>query len=276
MGAVTVTEPLVLPGELTLVLESAADSIAGPRPDNQDAGLAAARVVAVADGVGGSAGGATAAGLVIDRLRASADLARPDAPDLVGSVEAATGDLAAALAGDPALEGMATTLTAAALTSGGRLVLAHVGDSRAYLLRRGELIRLTTDHSLVQALIDSGAITPEQARTHPLRSVVLAALHGRAEDLAGLAVSALPVQPGDRLLLCSDGLSGAVPEQTLREVLAAGASPADTVRRLLQTALARSTQDNATAVVADVGASVGGPALPTAVVGAARTLRRRP
>jgi serine/threonine protein phosphatase PrpC len=272
---VSVTEPLVLPGELTLVMESAADSIAGPRPDNQDAGLAAARVIAVADGVGGSFGGATAAGLVIDRLGAAADLARPDAPDLVGSVEAATADLAAALTRDPALAGMATTLTAAALTSGGRLVLAHVGDSRGYLLRRGELIRLTTDHSLVQALIDSGAITLEQARVHPMRSVVLAALRGRPEDLAGVTVRALPVQPGDRLLLCTDGLSGAVPEVALREVLAAEASPADTVRRLLQTALARSTGDNATAVVADVGVLVDGPALPTSVVGAARTLRRR-
>jgi serine/threonine protein phosphatase PrpC len=273
---VSVTEPLVLPGELTLVLEAAADSIAGPRPDNQDAGLAAARVVAVADGVGGAAGGATAAGLVIDRLRAAADLARPDAPDLVGSVEAATGDLAAALAGDPALAGMATTLTAAALTSSGRLVLAHVGDSRAYLLRRGELIRLTTDHSLVQALIDSGSITPEQARSHPLRSVVLAALHGRPEDLAGLAVSALPVQPGDRLLMCTDGLCGAVPEETLRDVLAAEDSAADTVRHLLRSALAHSTGDNTTAVVADVGVHVSGPALPTTVVGAARGARRRP
>jgi len=272
---VSVTEPLVLPGQLTLVLESAADSIAGPRPDNQDAGLAAARVVAVADGVGGSFGGATAAGLVIDRLRAAADLARPDAPDLVGSVQAATDDLAAALTRDPALAGMATTLTAAALTSGGRLVLAHVGDSRAYLLRRGELIRLTTDHSLVQALVDSGTITPEQARVHPMRSVVLAALRGRPEDLAGVTVRALPVQPGDRLLLCTDGLSGAVPELALREVLSAEASPADTVRRLLRTALARSTGDNATAVVADVGVLVGGPALPTSVVGAARALRRR-
>src|SRR4051794_40420258 len=105
VGTVSVTEPLVLPGELTLVLDAAADSIAGPRPDNQDAGLAAARVVPVADGVGGSVAGGPAAGLVIDRLRGSADLARPDAPDLVGSVEAATGDLAAALTRDPELSG---------------------------------------------------------------------------------------------------------------------------------------------------------------------------
>jgi PPM family protein phosphatase len=131
-------------------------------------------------------------------------------------------------------------------------VLAHVGDSRAYLLRRGELIRLTTDHTLVQALLDSGAITPEQARAHPLRSVVLAALHGRPEDLAGLAVSALPVQPGDRLLLCSDGLSGVVPAATLQRVLRAERRPAAAASRLLMAALAAGTRDDVTAVVADV------------------------
>jgi serine/threonine protein phosphatase PrpC len=269
---VTVTEPLVLPEELTLVLDAAADSIAGPRPDNQDAGLAATRLVAVADGVGGSVGGATAAGVVIDRLRAAADRARPEAPDLVGAVQTVNGDLAGVVTRDPSLAGMATTLTAAALTSEGRLILAHVGDSRAYLLRRGELTQLTADHTLVQAMVDSGALTAERARTHPLRSLVLAALHGRPEDVAGLAVSARPLEPGDRLLLCTDGLSGVVPPETLRDLLAQEPAPTAAVRHLLRAALARSTHDNVTAVVAFVGVAVGGPALPACVVGAARGL----
>jgi len=268
---VTVTEPLVLPDELTLALDAAGDSIAGPRPDNQDAGLASPRLVAVADGVGGAHGGATAAALVVERLRRSAALARPEAPDLVGGVTAANADLAAARRRDPSLAGMATTLTAAALTTEGRLVVAHVGDSRGYLLRRGRLTRLTADHTLVQALVDSGAITSEEARTHPQRNLLLAALHGSAGDVSGLAVSALPAEPGDRLLLCSDGLWGVVPDETLHELLAGGTSPAETARTLLRTALARSTQDNVTAVVGDVGVSVGGPAPPTSVVGAARS-----
>jgi serine/threonine protein phosphatase PrpC len=170
---------------------------------------------------------------------------------------------------------MATTLTAAALTSAGRVVVAHIGDSRAYLLRGSELLRLTTDHTLVQAMVDAGAITAEEARTHPLRAYVLAALHGRPGDLAGLAVTAVEARPGDRLLLCSDGLCGSVPPETLAQVLATEPVPADAVRQLLRAALARSTHDNVTAVVADIGVAAGGPALPASVVGAARVPPRR-
>jgi protein phosphatase len=252
---VSVTEPLVLPGALTLALDAAAESIAGPRPDNQDAGLAGPRLVAVADGVGGSAGGAVAAALVVERLSHAADDAAGDAPDLGRAVSAANDELAAAVAREPSLRSMATTLT---------------GDSRLYLLRRGELVRLTRDDTLVQSLVDAGTITAEQARTHPLRSVVLAALHGRAGDVAEVHHSAVPVAPGDRLLLCTDGLCGAVPEGTIRHILIQERAPAACARRLLRAALVASTTDNVTAVVADVTVHDDGKPAPGARVGAAR------
>ncbi|MGY1810881.1 PP2C family protein-serine/threonine phosphatase [Blastococcus sp. SYSU D00669] len=268
------TQPLLLSAVAGLALDTAAGSTAGPRPDNQDAGLAGPRLVAVADGVGGSVGGATAAALVVDRLRRVAELAGPAAPDLVGAVDAANDDLAAAVARQPSLTGMATTLTAAALTPQGRLVVAHVGDGRAHLLRRGGLLRLTVDQTLVQSLLDAGTITEEQARRHPLRHVVLAALHGRPGEPASVVVSALPAEPGDRLLLCSDGLSGAVPPAELRALLADSPTPAVAVRRLLDAALAAGTEDNVTAVVADVRCADPADLAPSSLVGAARELPR--
>ncbi|MGY1603540.1 PP2C family protein-serine/threonine phosphatase [Geodermatophilus sp. SYSU D00815] len=272
----TGTQPLLLAAVAGLALDAAAGSVAGPRPDNQDAGLAAPRLVAVADGVGGSVGGATAAALVVDRLRRGAEFAGRAAPDLVGAVDAANADLAAAVVRDPALAGMATTLTAVALTPEGRLVVAHVGDGRALLLRRGELTRLTSDQTLVQSLLDGGVLTEEQARRHPLRSVVLSVLHGRPDDPAAVVLSALPAEPGDRLLLCTDGLSGAVPPEVLAAVLADEPSPDGAVRRLLEAALAAGTPDNVTAVVADVRIADPAALHPPALVGAVRELPRLP
>jgi protein phosphatase len=164
---------------------------------------------------------------------------------------------------------MATTLTAAALTPDGRLAVAHVGDSRGYLLRDGRLVQLTHDQTLVQALLDAGTITAAEARAHPLRSVVLAALHGRADDTAHVVVTLHELRAGDRLLLCSDGLTGVVTPATLTRILTEEHRPADTVARLLRASLAAGTRDNVTAVVADI-AVVGSlrPAWPT-VVGAA-------
>jgi protein phosphatase len=147
---------------------------------------------------------------------------------------------------------MATTLTAIAVTADGRLEMAHIGDCRAYLLRDGVLRRLTRDHTWVQALVDAGTISEEQARRHPLRSVLLAVLHGNEEDLAKVETSTHAVRPGDRLVLCSDGLSGAVGSARMRRILAAEPDPAGAAAGLLRAALDASAQDDATAVVADV------------------------
>jgi protein phosphatase len=199
----------------------------------------------VADGVGGSVGGAVASRLVVEALSAA------DPDDLAAGVARANTRLGDAVAADPGLAGMATTLTVVAL-AGPDLVVAHVGDSRAYLWRDGHLAQLTRDQTLVQSLLDAGVITAEQARAHPYRSVVLGALHGADDDLAHLVIATVPARPGDRVLICSDGLSGVVEAGMLARVLAEERRPCAAVTRLVRAALAAGTQDNVTAVVADL------------------------
>jgi serine/threonine protein phosphatase PrpC len=218
--------------------------------------------VAVADSVGGNVGGAVAAALAVDALVCTLGGHPWDDAEaaLRSAVEAANDVLRAAVGRTPALTGMATTLTAAVLDRRGRLVLAHVGDTRAYLLRDGDLVRLTRDHTFVQGLVDAGVISAEQALSHPLRSIVLRTLHGRDGDAALVESSIHEVRPGDRLLVCSDGLSGVVPSGALRTVLADETSPSGVVRRALRAALAAGARDDVTAVVADValcGAAAG-------------------
>jgi PPM family protein phosphatase len=230
------------PGDL--VLDPALVSISGPRRANEDAGFAGPHVVAVADGVGGNVGGEVAARLAVEAV--SADLG-----DVAAGVARANGQLGAAVATEPRLAGMATTLTAAELV-GHQLVVAHVGDSRAYLLHDGVLHQLTHDQTFVQSLVDAGVISAEQARRHPLRSVILAALRGTDEDLAHLQMTSRAVEPGDRVLICSDGLSGVVKAEMLAKVLEEERLPAEAATRLVRAALAAGTHDNVTAVVADV------------------------
>ena len=236
-----------------LVLDPAAVSLAGPRGRDQDAGSAGPHALVVADGVGGGAGGATASRLAVaevDDQHARSDDALPDA-GLAAAVAAADAAIREAAAADPALAGRATTCTAAVLTRDGRVVVGHVGDSRAHLLRRGVLTRLTTDHTLVAALVASGDMTVEEAAASPMRSVLLRALGGSADPLPADLI-AVRAEPGDRLLVCSDGLSGVVPEDTLRRVLAAERRPAAAATRLVMAALAAGTRDDVTVAVADV------------------------
>lgn len=243
-GSTTVPWQYADPDELRL--DAAAVSIAGPRRENQDAAATGRRLLVVADGVGGTAGGAVAAALAVAAVSTAED-------DLAAGFAAANTRLAGAVAADPQLAGMATTLTAVAL-AGSRLTVAHVGDSRAYLFRDGRLRQLTHDQTLVQSLVDARFIDLEQARAHPLRSVVLGALHGRDDDLAHIQVAQHDVRPGDRILLCSDGLSGVVAAEVLARVLAEEPVPTAAATRLVRDALAAGTHDNVTAVVADVAA----------------------
>ncbi|GAA3164150.1 hypothetical protein GCM10010531_15410 [Blastococcus jejuensis] len=237
-----------------LFLSAAARSVAGPRPDNQDSGLTSATLLAVADGVGGHVGGATASALVVRSL-ADGRLTRVDGDPtvalerMVAAANQRMGDVCAEM---PGLTGMATTLTAAVLSGDGRLGIAHIGDSRAYLLRRGRLVTLTRDHSVVQAMIDAGSLTADQAWTHPWRAVLLAALHGRDDDLAAVEFAAFRVVPGDRLLLCSDGLWGPLPEEPIRAGLVTAADPTSAARMLADAAVAARATDNVTVIVADV------------------------
>ncbi len=150
---------------------------------------------------------------------------------------------------DPGLAGMGTTLTAVALSNRGEYVVANVGDSRTYLLRGGRLRRLTRDQSLVQVLIDSGALTEEEARRHPQRSVVLEALDGIERPLP--PVERVRARRGDRLLLCSDGVSDYLTDRELARALTDRDASA-AVAAITRLALAHGSRDNVTAIVADV------------------------
>jgi PPM family protein phosphatase len=236
-----------------LRFESALVSIAGPRPDNQDAGTAGPRLVAVADGVGGNVGGAVASSLVVDAVGAALQRPSPEPCDdrLATAVLVANEILGRAIAADPSLSGMATTLTAVAL-EGDRLTVAHVGDTRAYLLRDGRLRRLTRDQTVVQSLLDAGLVDDEDVRTHLLHSVLLGALRGDGDDGRHVERHAVHVVPGDRVLVCSDGLSGVVSPALIELVLRAEARPEAAATRLARAALAAGTRDNVTAAVADL------------------------
>src|SRR5690606_21038456 len=203
---------------MTIALRYAARSDVGLlREGNEDSAYASGRLLAVADGMGGHAHGEVASSVAIAAISALDRGADHDfGGDLLRDIEAAVRDanhqLHAMVARDPSLKGMGTTLTAM-LWNGLRFALAHVGDSRAYLLRNGELYQITHDHTLVQSLVDDGRITQEEAANHPQRSILLRALDGTAEVDPDLQDR--EAQVGDRYLLCSDGLSTVVSPETL-------------------------------------------------------------
>ncbi len=237
---------------MSLVLRFAAGSHKGLiREGNEDSGFAGPRLLAVADGMGGAAAGEVASSEVLSSIIGLNDVqAGPDLPGLLGeAVHQANERLRLMVEQDPQLEGMGCTLTAL-LWTGDRMGLAHVGDSRAYLLRDGSLTQITQDHTWVQRLVDEGRITPEEAETHPQRSLLMRALDGRGQVEPDLAV--LEVRAGDRYLICSDGLSGPVSHQTLEETLGSYYAPDATIQELIQLALRGGGPDNITCVVADV------------------------
>lgn len=238
---------------MTLQLRCAAVSDRGLiRSGNQDSVHAGPWLLAVADGMGGMAAGDLASSVAIQAI-APLDAALADdrlIEALTGAVETANQGIREAAAADPAREGMGTTLTALLFSATGTAVaLAHVGDSRAYLLRDGGLEQMTKDDTFVQMLVDEGVITLEQASSHPRRAVVTQALQG---DAVVPAYTTLAPQAGDRWLLCSDGLSNVVREDTLAETLAGYAEPEACALRLVDLALRAGGPDNITVVVADV------------------------
>jgi protein phosphatase len=220
------------------------------RSGTEDAGFASHHVQVVADGVGGAAAGEVAAATTAYVVSALA-AARPsaDAASLLRrAVREAHDQLRAGVAADPDRAGMATTLVAA-LARHGQVTMLHIGDSRAYLLSSGHLRRLTTDHTFVQSMIDIGRLTPDEARRHPYRSVVLKSVN--ADEVPDPEVFRVDVSPGDRLLLCSDGLSDFVDETDIAARLPGG-HPDDAAKRLVDAALAAGGRDNVTCVVSDI------------------------
>lgn len=235
----------------TLMMQPAVVSEVGPRENNEDAVFASPRLVAVADGVGGATAGEVASMLAIQKMIAldSRRLEHPLEQELSAVVADANSVIEFVISYDPLLAGMGTTLTAVVLSNEGEYLVANVGDSRTYLYRDGRLRRLTRDHSLVQMLIDRGALSEEDARRHPQRSVVLEALDGVERRLP--PVERMTARLGDRLLLCSDGVTDYVSDRQIAEALTIR-DPGVAVREIARLALDHGGRDNITAVVADV------------------------
>ena len=234
----------------TLALDCVGRSDVGRRRNNEDAWFASPRLAAVADGVGGAAAGEVASRTIIDAL-VSLDKRRLDDPldqALADAVRFGNQTIGFIAECRPPMAGMSTTLTAVALSDDGEYLVANVGDSRTYLLRDGELLRLTRDDSLVQGLIDAGEITLEEARTHPQRSVVLCALDGSRDWVP--ALRSLEARLGDRLLLCSDGLSDVLGDDAIAAALRHPSRDA-AAQRLVELALQAGARDNVSVVVAD-------------------------
>ncbi len=243
---------------MTLALRYAVRSDVGLlREGNEDSAYAGPRLLAVADGMGGHAAGEVASAVTIGAMaELDADFAANPVvadddmmTDLSNAVGAANMRLQQMIMANPAVEGMGTTLTAV-LWHDGHVAVCHIGDSRGYLLRDGELYQITHDHTLVQSLVDEGRITEDDVSTHPQRSLLLRALDGRT--LAEPDLSVHESQLGDRYLLCSDGLSGVVSDETLRDVLADMPDPDAVARQLIDLAIRGGGPDNITCIVADV------------------------
>jgi PPM family protein phosphatase len=240
---------------MSLSLRYAARSHVGLiRDGNEDSGYASARLLVIADGMGGQAAGEIASAVAVETL---AELDSPHTTGLSGDpvrdlddrVKLANNKIRAIIAQQPELEGMGTTVTALFLAGGSHFAFAHIGDSRAYRLRGGVLEQISTDHTWVQRLIDEGQITPDEAERHPQRSLLMRALGTTSE--VDLDLTVLDVQAGDRYLLCSDGLSGFVPFNTMASTLAGYGDPHHAAETLIQHALRGGGADNITCIVAD-------------------------
>lgn len=229
------------------------------RADNQDCVAAFVHagylVGIVADGMGGAAGGATASKMAIASLKESLLSALKTDADtdavkeiLRAAYSAANAKIYAAAQADAALQGMGTTLTVAVIKDG-HLLVSNIGDSRAYLLRNTGIAQLTVDQTLVQQLVDSGVITPEAARIHPQRNVILEAV-GTSETIAPEFFEAELC--GERVLLCSDGLSGEVEDAQISEIVQASDSVAEAADALIAQANAAGGGDNISVVLLSV------------------------
>lgn len=262
---------------MTLAFNYAAKSDVGMvRSNNEDSGYAGPHLLAMADGMGGHAGGDVASSTIVAALvgldeQAFSGEQATDA--LLSCIQRANADLGRQIEEDARLEGMGTTLIAM-LRARDKLVLAHIGDSRAFLVREGKVAQITKDHSFVQQLVDQGRITAEEAQTHPQRSLVTKVLTGQPDDEPDVVVRQAIV--GDRYLIASDGLTDYVARDTIDEVLVSTKVPAECADRLVQLALKAGAPDNVTVVIGDVVDLTRGP-VPSdvpEVVGAATVQRK--
>ena len=224
----------------------------GPKSRNEDSGYAGPHLLVLADGMGGHAAGDVASSMIVGHLAPldgesiGADAALPR---LEKTIREANSQLLRAMREDPELAGMGST-TIAMLRTGNKLAMAHIGDSRAFLLRDGTFSQITKDHSFVQQLVDEERISADEALEHPQRSLVTRVMTGQPEDEPDLSMRELKV--GDRYLLCSDGLSDFVRSDVIAEILTEAATAQDAADRCIEVALRASARDNVTVVVAEV------------------------
>ncbi len=239
---------------MSFVMNYAARSDVGlVRSNNQDSGYAGPHLLILADGMGGPAGGDIASSVAVAHLVDLDDDTHPVddlLPLLRNALDAAHEELINRSIAAPELAGLGTTCIAM-LRSGNKIGMVHIGDSRAYLLRGGILTQVTTDHTYVQHLVDEGRITAEEAATHPHRNMILRALGDNDGEIVP-DESVRETQPGDRWLLCSDGLSGLVSFETIEETLGGIADPGGCADALVDLALRAGGTDNVTVVIADM------------------------
>jgi PPM family protein phosphatase len=237
---------------MTLALRYAVNTDVGLlREGNEDSAYAGPNLLAIADGMGGHAAGEVASSVAISAL-AGLDTDLPQdqlLSSLAAAVAQANNTLHEMSIEDPSVEGMGTTLTAL-LWSKGMIAICHIGDSRAYLLRDGDFHQITRDHTLVQSLVDDGRLSPAQAATHPQRSLVMRALQSGTEAEPDLSL--IEAKAGDRYLLCSDGLSDVVSDDTMRTTLQQESDREKAVARLIDLAMRGGGPDNITCIVGDV------------------------
>jgi serine/threonine protein phosphatase PrpC len=222
-----------------------ATDIGQVREANEDSYLVDAPLYAVADGMGGHRGGEVASSLALETVQQLFERQEGTLADQVSQANRTVYDRSQS---DRSVSGMGTTLTAA-LIDGNTVHLVHVGDSRAYLLRDGHLTQLTEDHTLVHRMVMEGEITAEEAETHPHRSILTRALG--VDQSVQVDEGHVRIESGDRLLLCTDGLTGMVPEEQIKEVMLGSADPQEAVDRLVKVANRAGGIDNITAVVLD-------------------------
>ena len=250
---------------MTLALHYALRSDVGLlREGNEDSAYAGPRLLAIADGMGGHAAGEVASAVAIsaiaplDRQNLISDDDMLNAlADAVASARATLHEMSIS---DPAVEGMGTTLTAM-LWAGARVAVCHIGDSRAYLLRDGDLYQITRDHTLIQSLVDEGRLSPAAAANHPQRSLIMRALQGSTDVDPDLAMH--DALRGDRYLLCSDGLTDVVGDEAVHQILSTLPDAEDAVNQLIALAIRNGGPDNITCIVADVVDTAAGPVPPT-------------
>lgn len=264
---------------MTIQLRYAAFSDVGLiRKSNQDAGYASAHLLVLADGMGGAAGGDIASSVAVAHLAEIDDTHQAEEllPLLRNAVNDAHDELIERSAESKELEGLGTTCIAILRTTN-KMAMVHVGDSRAYLLRKGKLAQITRDHTLVQYLLDRGQITPEEAQNHPKRNVIMRNV-GDTPEPVELDESIREAVIGDRWLLCSDGLFGVVTDETIEETLNSYEDLDECGERLVELALAGGAPDNVTVVLADVveTSRVKGYDRGPIVVGSAAVDARRP